>query len=119
MAEPTLLLLPGNTLRLLMSGVKIGGDYLNDDAANHFRITSIKDQASPPVEIAVTDDYPIALTAVDATTTGEHEAFIKNDLAVVAEELYTLFIDLDDGDDRVGQWEMEAVARIRDGVVVT
>lgn len=119
MAAPELLLLVGNTLRILISEVKIGGVFLDINASAHFKITSITDQVTPPVEISVTGGYPIALTAVTDTTTGEHEAIIKNDLAVVAEEKYYLYVDLDDGTDRVGQWRLEAVAKTRDGVVVT
>lgn len=120
MAEPTLLFLVGNTSRLLLSGVKLGGVYLNADAANFHRVTSIKDQAKPtPNEITIPGGYPINLTAVDSTVTGEHEAFIGAGLEVVAESVYTVFVDLDDGDYRVGHWEMETKARVRDGVVVT
>ncbi len=102
-----------NTNRVTMFGVEIGGVFL-DASVDTFEVTSILDANGA---IVTGEDFPVAFNYV-AGSDGQFYADISASAALVSGDWYTVIVDLADGVDREGHWEIPAQATTRDGINV-
>lgn len=102
-----------NTNRVRMFGCEIGGVYL-DETVDTFEVTSILDANG---DVVGGEDYPVAFT-YEAGSNGEFYADISSTAEVTAGDFYVVVVDVADGVDRVGHWEIPAKASTRDGIAV-